>query len=250
MSFAGSNWPGRLLVLASLVAVVCATSAPAALLDDFQDGDDLGWTHLDVLAMNGLGTTSYNVSGGTYQIASSGPLPALPSLIGTGSFWTASAADPYYSEGFVRMRFSTDNDISNPFSTMRLDPTLGNYYSFFAIPDGAGTIGISRVTGLVNSDDLTSMTFGITPGEWYWMEAGAIGDALTLKVWADGDPEPATPQLSITDNSFSTGALAVGMYKFSGDIGVISSQFDDVSYVPEPSALLLLVIGAALIKRR
>ena len=41
-----------------------------------------------------------------------------------------------------------------------------------------------------------------------------------------------------------------GMYKFGGDTGVISSQFDDVSFVPEPSALLLLVLGFALVRRR
>jgi hypothetical protein len=240
-----------LWVLAAVLAVSCVAGARAALLDNFADGDDSGWTHVDVLSAYGLGHTNYDASGGTYQIASSTPLPPLPSLIGTGSAWTASAADPYYSEGHMRMRFSPDNGISNPFGTMRMDPLLGNYYCFFAIPEGAGTIGISKVTGLVDSDDLVSMTFGITPGQWYWMEAGALGNALSLKVWAEGDPEPLTAQLTVTDGSFAAGALAVGMYKFAGDSGVISSQFDDVSFVPEPSSLLLmLVLGVALSRRR
>lgn len=238
-------------VLSALLVVSCVASAPAALLDDFADGDDSGWTHMDVLSAYGLGHTDYDASGGTYQIASSIALPPLPSLIGTGSFWTASAADPYYSEGYLRMRFSTDNGISNPFGTMRMNPLVGNYYCFFAIPEDAGTIGISKVTGLVESDDLVSMTFGITPGEWYWMEAGALGNTLSLKVWAAGDPEPDTAQLTVVDDAFAVGALAVGMYKFAGDSGVISSQFDDVTFVPEPSSLLLmLVAGAALSRRR
>lgn len=237
-------------VCAAALALAWAAGASAALLDDFSSGNDNAWTHLDVLSLYGLGPTVYDASGGTYQIASSTALPALPSLIGTGSIWTASAADPYYSEGYLRMRFSTDNGISNPFGTLRLDPVLGNYYSFFAIPEGAGTIGISKVTGLVNSDDLVSLTFAITPGQWYWMEAGAVGSTLSLKVWAQGDPEPATPQLTTMDNAFATGALAVGLYKFAGDTGVISSQFDDVSFVPEPSGLLLLVLATSLVRRR
>jgi hypothetical protein len=250
MSLVGNTLRIRLWVLAPLLVAFCAASAPAQLLDDFEDGDDVGWTHLDVLDLYGLGPTTYEVSGGTYHVSSSAALPVLPSLIGTGSFWTESAVDPYFSEGYMRMRFSSDNGISNPFGTMRLDPGLGNYYSFFAIPDGDGTIGISKVTGLVDSQDLVSLTFGITPGEWYWMEAGAVGDTLTLKVWAEGDPEPALPQLTAVDDDFSTGALAVGLYKFSNDAGVISSQFDDVSFVPEPSTLLLFVVGCALVKRR
>ena len=239
-----------LRVVAALLIVSYVASASAVVLDDFADGNDNGWTHLDVLDLYGLGPTVYDAGGGTYQIASSQSLPPLPSLIGTGSFWSASAADPYYSEGYMRMRFCADNGISNPFSTMRMDPLLGNYYCFFAIPEDDGTVGISKVTGLVNSDDLTSMTFGITPGQWYWMEAGAVGDMLSLKVWAEGDVEPDTPQLTVIDNAFTAGALAVGMYKFAGDSGIISSQFDDVGFIPEPSGLILMLTLGAVISRR
>jgi hypothetical protein len=234
---------------AVLLAVSCVASAPAALLDDFSDGTDAGWTHMDVLSMFGLGHTVYDASGETYQISSSGALP--PIFVGTGSFWTDSATDPYFSDGYMRLRFSTDSVISNPFSTLRLNPVSGDYYCFYARPSGAGTIGITRVTGLLDSEDLVATTFPITPGAWYWMEAGALGDTLSLKVWAEGDPEPDTAQLITTDDSFAFGALAVGLYKYAGDTGLISSQFDDVSFIPEPSSLLLvLVLGATLARRR
>lgn len=237
--------------VAAVLVVSCVASAPAVVLDDFTDGDDADWTHLDVLSSYGLGSTIYDASGGTYQIASSISLPPLSSLVGTGSIWTESTVDPTYSEGLLRMRFSADNEISNTFSTLRMDPVQGNYYSFYAIPQGDGTIGISKVTSLVDTQDLTSMDFAITPGEWYWMEAGALGNELSLKVWADGDAEPAAPQLTITDDTYTVGATAVGLYKFASASGVISSQFDDVSFVPEPSGLLMvLVLGAVASRRR
>ena len=240
------GWPA----LATALTLACVFTAPAATIDNFDDGDDVGWTHIDVLDMYGLGPTIYDASSGAYHIASGNPLPPTPSLVGTGSLWTPSAADPYYSDGLLRMRFTTDNLISNPFGAMRMDPILGNYYTFFAIPEGAGTIGISRVTGLTDSDDLVSMDYAITPGQWYWMEAGAVGNTLTLKVWAEGTTEPVLPQLTTTDDAFTLGALTVGLYKFASSSGTISAQFDDVSFVPEPSGLALVLALGLLLRRR
>jgi hypothetical protein len=235
-------------VQAGIVALVLCGSAAAQLIDDFNDGDDAGWTHIDLLNQVGLGPTVYDASAGSYQIASSIALPQTPSLVGTGSMWTASAADPQYSEGYMRLRFQAENGISNSFGAMRMNAATGDYYNFFTIPSGNGTIGISKVTAFTQNDDLVSMVFGITPGQWYWMETGAVGDLLTLKVWAETDPEPAQPQLNVVDTSFAAGGLVLGTYKFDDDTGVLSSRFDDVSFVPEPAALALL--GMLMLMRR
>jgi hypothetical protein len=239
----------RKLTLIALVAAFTA-AAPAALIDDFNDGDDAGWTHIDLLNQFGLGPTIYDASGGTYAISSSNPLPQTPSLVGTGSFWTDSANDPFYSDGYMRMRFSSDNLITNPFGAMRMNPVAGDYYTFFAIPEGDGTIGISKVTGFTESSDLASMDFAITPGNWYWMEAGTVGDQLSLKVWAVGEPEPGVPQVTAVDTDITAGALAVGLYKFGNETGTISAAFDDISFVPEPASLGMALAALAALRRR
>ena len=49
------------------------------------------------------------------------------------------------------------------------------------------------------------------PGEPIYVEASAVGERLSLKVWAKGATEPAEPQLVARDRYYSAGAIAIGV---------------------------------------
>ena len=88
--------------------------------------------------------------------------------------------------------------------------------------------------------------FGI--GEDWWMEASAIGDQISLKVWQDGQSEPASPQFRWTDDVLTEGGIGLGSAVWNNNVTeptVLNATFDDFSFqvVPEPSSLGLVFVG-------
>ncbi len=242
---------GGVLTFVAVLSLATPAQAEPVLIDDFDDGDDVGWTHIDVLDLMGFGPTSYDASSGQYAMTSATTLPPLDFVAGAGAFWTESAVDPQYSEGFLRHRFSPDNPATNTFTAMRLDPVTGNFYNF-AVENVGNTLYILLAEGFTGGTILAEAPFEIVEGQEYFLEAGAVGADLSLKVWAVGDPEPPLPQLTTVDSTYSVGALALGMYNQSGggEGGQLSARFDDVTFVPEPTSLVMLMLAGLMLTRR
>ena len=83
------------------------------------------------------------------------------------------------------------------------------------------------------------------------IKAGIVGDQLSMKVWPDGAPEPALPQLVATDPTpLPNGSVFVGTwnnYQNSTSSFPLDASFDDIyltAAVPEPCAVALVVAAS------
>ena len=115
-----------------------------------------------------------------------------------GSVWKTSS-DAIYSNGFLRAKIRNNVVHTDVGLTMRVNPEdFSGYYfaaSSFLIPRvlyrkniGGGAVSVLADVGACSSSF-----------EDWTVEAGVVGDQLSMKVWRDGSPEPTTPQLLATD---------------------------------------------------
>ena len=101
--------------LSLLFGAVLATSASAdsILIDDFNDGNDDGWMHIDSTVGRSWGPGVFQVEGHDadkeYRLQGSGFVPLTEDGAFLASQWEASS-DPIYSHGFVRARLRTDEE--------------------------------------------------------------------------------------------------------------------------------------------
>ncbi|HEY3246543.1 MAG TPA: hypothetical protein VGM03_24625 [Phycisphaerae bacterium] len=227
-----ANYYRSLLASAACVAIGARAHAQGLLVDDFNDGNDTGWTHVEGLEPFGFGPTIYSATTGRYVIASSGTLPAYPLTLATGAVWEASASDPAYSNGTLRVNVRVDNASTNLFTVLRGSATNGNGYGF-AANHVVNLIQIVRVTNF-GFTTLASAPFMMMEGQDYILEGRAVGTDLSLRIWAVDGEEPTEPQLTAVDATYSSGALGLFIANqsfFSGGTGgPLSASFDDVFF--------------------
>lgn len=60
---------------------------------------------------------------------------------------------------------------------------------------------------------VASVPFANDPGVWYWMRFRAEGTTLRARVWAAGTPEPATWQVTATDDGLAAGRTGLYVYE-------------------------------------
>ena len=235
------------MILGLLVSVTRESNAQTpVLVDDFKTGDD-GWRPFDLLGgpVNG-GPGIFDASTGEYTLTSTGLVPP----VGPQALYAEwkSSSEQRFSDGFLRATVRANNEDSFALLAMRVDIEESTLYQFGAsaatnnftvgvrAPDGSGL----RYLGVI-----TDLSFDA--GEEWIMEAGTVGDRISLKVWQSGDPEPASPQLVATDSSIRSGSFGL-VGDVSGSAAgpaFLSVTFDDVQFtpVPESSGLALSAFG-------
>lgn len=224
--------PAFLCLLAT--AMVPAT-AQQRLVDDFSSGTDAQWTRLDLLQAAQQGSTLYSVVNGRYRLASSQSVPTGPTSAATASYHTVSGLVPsLYADGVLRLLVHMENATTNVLIAMRAQPgPTGGSGFMFSLNNYENRLYISFYTPS-GSANLVSVPFAIAAQADYLVEAGCLGNRLTLKAWQAGTPEPATPQLVTRNNMFVDGAIAVGLYSQPSIGGMLAGQFDDVTFTPYP----------------
>ncbi len=220
-----------------VVAVLCpigASNGDTIVIDDFNDGNDDGWTPMDfTVTPCDVCLATFDASLLEYNIFSCCEVSA--GVGGLVSWWDASL-DPFYSEGFVRAKVRANTQGTS--LTLRMRGSTGIGYDF-VLSTNLHVFGIVRVNP---GPDLVLGTIGpeiASPGlgERWFMEAGAIGDQLTLKVWLDGTLQPDCPQLRVTDSFYSVGQLAVtGSIPSTNVDAQIDFTFDEIFFCPPPPA--------------
>lgn len=241
--------PSRLTLAMIGLTVVGALTLPISvegdLLDDFNDGDDVGWTRFTLPP--DLPGASWDASTGVYRLSVEESTPQN----GTVASFLDITDDPSFYNGYwwATVVRETENSTSHLF--MRGQFAAKNAYAFGWRPD-LGLL-IQRVDGgssnLLANDD----TFVQDVGTQYILEAGAFtaesgANDLELRMWPVGDDRPEFPQLEATDSTYSWGANGIAAQAFSD--GDLSVTYDDVSFVPEPATLALVVLGGLLIASR
>ena len=210
-------------------------TTPEIHIDNFDDRNDIGWTRLDGTEEGFGGPGYHDASTGAYRLTTTEEVPpGLPSASYLMSMWDESTA-PEFSNGFVRAKVRVDTPgclaaIGFRFSE---DVSGGHGYLFF------GHTGSFTFNRLENSraTSIVSLGLGLKMGlgEEWWIEAGGVGDQLSMKVWQVGTPEPELPQLTIVDSTFTSGRIELEtniLWPGHPVAARVDATFDDIYFTP------------------
>jgi hypothetical protein len=216
-----------------MLAPAAVTAETTIRIDDFEDGNDDGWTHIDNLTMGG-GPGEFDASSHSYRLYSTGLVPPIHPANGIFSAWNASEGS-VFSHGFLRAKVQCDSFISSVAIAMRAsdERDFGYFFmagvksqTFFVARQAPGDIW----TFLGEGHDLPASMRG-----WMNLEAGIVNNQVSMKVWPDGEPEPASPQLTFTDPSpLPHGDFLVGTFVGTGNdrSRYLDATFDDIYFTP------------------
>jgi type II secretory pathway pseudopilin PulG len=228
-----------------LIATAVLPASGQVLVDDFSDGNDNGWTHSLTGEEEDWGPGLFEANSGAYNLKTTGLVPDN-GLGALSSFWDASA-DPFYTDGIWRVTVRAESGGSNVAVILRGNPA----------PDGASWLLTTSVFGDLQLGDCTGVdceqiigrNVGLSRGEDWVIEAFAVGDLITAKMWRVGEPIPDEPQVRRLDAKYPTGQF--GVVSFIGtnwnEPAQVDAFFDDIYFtpVPEPSSVALLLAGLA-----
>lgn len=130
---------------------------------------------------------------------------------------------PAISDTDVLLRFTQSNPAGEQYSLVWLRHGGAWQADGGAAVDGywfeIGNTGAVQSLALyknVGSVRTTLSSAASTPITWgtatWWLRAQAAGTAIRARVWADGNPEPATWNISVTDSSLASGKAAFSAY--------------------------------------
>src|SRR5262245_14171324 len=181
--------------LAAAGGLCVAARGQLIRIDDFNDEVADGWVQVDWIYNDPNIPITLDASSEVYRLGTAISVPSdeaeLVISAWTESYDAASAA--LYSEGFLRAKIRALNDGTAVALALRATapPCSGSTYVFFASP--SGEIGILFVPNCDGVGDWIDdpgvenpVQAGFQPnGNWWWLEAGAIGNELSLRAWPD-----------------------------------------------------------------
>lgn len=222
-----------------------SANAQSQFMDDFSDPCVLGQTWIPIdssVVMNEMGEPTgdlrewgpgvIELRDGALRLQTTNPVPVSdPQYFGnrnffdssnvgtTGVGWGPSFVVPV-EDVVVRGQVKVGTETNAGFAVRSDLATLSNYN--FTAAGAQGEFAMSRFTNgiMERVEFFEGPTFDV--GETWWMEGSAIGDRISLKVWEDGSPEPATPQWTWVDDVHTSGQVGV--------FGVVQNNM-----VPEPT---------------
>ncbi len=222
------------------IVLTFTAGARAQLLDDFNDGNDDGWTRATL--PDPLPGAMWDASTFVYRLSAPGPNPPGSAVISILDI----TADPFFSNGlwWATVVRETNNSHSDLF--MRGDQVNPNSYLYGWSPAGPGLF-IGRVDFGILTVLANDPGFVQDVGVEYVLEAGAIGSDLELRMWLLGGERPVLPQLTATDSTYPLGINGVVAVSEFGEN--LSATYDDVSFVPEPATGSLAALAVLLAAR-
>ena len=241
---------GVLLILMPTLA-----AAQTVLIDDFNDGNDDGWSYRDPSESEPYGPGIFDASSTEYQISSTGLVEHTRGAGNITATWEESA-DPMYSDGLLRTRFRIDENATSLALHMRLTNNDGLFdlYSFGAAafdrgfpnpqgPNPGGVFFFDRFNATDTSNRVTKSQLipedRLRLGEDWMLEAGVIDDTVSMKWWPADGTEPSEPQWQWVDRRpLDTGTFGARVYISPGGIGAtgveppfrIGATFDDLYF--------------------
>jgi hypothetical protein len=218
--------PWTLRVSALGTAVVVLTAGAFSLRaqyqsDDFNDGNDTGWTHYDPFAGLGLPIMNWSFPNGGYRLRTTAPSPD-PANAGPGR--GGSLRSDIYTNFFISVDIVNWNDtlpqsagILARIRNAGLGTTLGYAFTWDrGNPTNAtgGDLDISVITG--EAPDGVSVTgsdsIHLTPGNSYRFVFIGRGPALEGRVYQLPDTNTPLNVISGTDATYDYGASGLVIY--------------------------------------
>lgn len=222
-----------------LLAIASQAFAQTITVDNFDDGNDDGWGHVDFTEGEPWGPGIYSIADGEYTLETSGPVPFEEDGV-VASRWEKSS-EPQFSNGFLRVRINAGEEETYAAVMMRVsesDEGFGGYW--FGGDAGRGGFKINRTIADIGRDfpsgkgKLDTDAFPFLANEDWMIEAGAVGDQISLKVWRPEEPEPEHPQVTVTDTMYSEGFFGVvtntTLQGFRSVEPQIFTTFDDITF--------------------
>lgn len=233
----------RVCCLAVLVVVSLAgRSSAVAIVDDFNDGNNVGWTDASPLAGLGAPTTYTYPGGNTYNIkvgASPSPTQAGPSRGGS------VRNDATYSQFGVKVDVLNwnvgggTNLITGILSRVH-NIGLGTTNAYSLTYDTAGTAYLSRIAGEVPTT-LISAPLSLTSGTGYQFYFSGNGSDLVGQIYALSNLETPLLTLNASDATYASGVNALLVYDSSPSATAnhtpavtFDNYASDVSVIPGP----------------
>lgn len=177
--------------------------------DTFQRANQSGWG-----TSSGGQVWSAPRGAGSYSISSNEGVNS--SNGGTFSFARIGSGTATSTEVLVRLKPA--DTTSNIGTIARFVDTNNFYY-------GVLVAGVARIGKDVNNTftTLASTSVTYTTANFYWLRFNLVSTTLRLKFWQDGNAEPGTYTVTITDSSLSSGGYGLG----SDAVG--STSFDSLT---------------------
>lgn len=208
--------------------LIILTTAPAgAQSDDFNDGNDAGWSKYEPLKSFGA-ATSIAVSGGAYTL-SCDPSPNEPQLgpARCGALRPESYGTFCVMVDIVNWDPAEDTSMG---ILARLGPNVGlgttNGYAF-TYQGKDGDVQISRVTGEAPTDLSGTPDVTLTPGNRYRLVFFGIGSHLEGRIYDLNDLSNPLVTAIGTDDTYSAGTC--GLVVFADENTRASATFDNYS---------------------
>jgi|JI10StandDraft_1071094.scaffolds.fasta_scaffold187627_2 hypothetical protein len=222
--------------LTALVLVASAAQADFTVIDDFNDGNLVGWN----LGLGAPPVGSIVSTGGRMRATTFQPFGALPCFAGLTASWNAAYPDPdSMANGIYRIQFRPQNGATGG--------------AFFIRDDAASSVeGYGFVVDVVNQSisicvpdeteclypALAETPFPISVGVDYQVEVRADGGDFSMKVWPIGASEPVAPQLSASDDTYVSGGIFVSSFLTPGVGGSINGSWENFLYSPLPAPIV------------
>ncbi len=204
-----------------------------AQTDDFNDGNDAGWTKYEPLETPGIGgSSSISVTGGAYALSCE-PSPSA------GSFGPSRAGSLRQGTNYSTFCMSVDIVNWDPeedasmgvLARLQPNPGLGATSGYaFTYQGQDGDVQISRVTGESPSAVGGSPSVTLTPGQSYRMVFFGIGSYLEGRIYHISDLATPLVTASGMDSTYTAGTC--GLLIFSDGNTRCSATFDNYSANP------------------
>jgi hypothetical protein len=176
-------------IILAVALVLLQSTSLRAQVDDFNDGNDEGWTRFNPLTVVGAGAT-WSFPDGAYRLVA--PAPPIPNAGPARAF--TYRADARYTDFFAAADIlAWNNEVNQAFGILgrgdhiALGTTQGyvcNYNPNQSSGQPGGQFQINRATGEAEDGTLASANVTLEPGQAYRMVFMGVGSTLTGKLYA------------------------------------------------------------------
>jgi MYXO-CTERM domain-containing protein len=243
----------RRIVSGLLLFTLAPALQAATIFDDFNDGNDTGWTRSSPLSTFGAPGAFTFPGGNSYGIFA--PVSPAPGSVGPGRAGSFRN-DGVYTDFGISVNV-LDWNAAEPDTIIGVlartsNIGLGTTSGYGALLDVGGSFVIQVITGEVGTTLATTPVAGLTPTADYRILFQGVGQNLTAQLFDLANPLVPLATIGATNATYGSGVNGVFVYDSSTAANhTAQATFDNYLSVPEPSAVALGSLGmAALLRRR
>jgi hypothetical protein len=240
-----------------LTALTASSTFAAAFFDDFNDGNDVGWTRYHPRSTFGI-TPTFAFPNGGYRIAAPSSTntttqgyPLVGSLVAGETYQTFDV-----TVDLVDWNNSLDQGIGIVARAREVGFRTTDAYALTYFPADPRGLAINRYDNESAENNFPVVFNGISldPARDYRLRFTGVGRNLTGRVYAL--PFTGTPLLSISTTDNTSGAILDGQVGVWGGSTASSlntaldATLDNFNVVPEPASLAVLAGVSMLALRR